>query len=81
MHRCARLGKREQRARFQVHAKPLFIHYVLAGDSLKLRFNDPLHDNRTPDLFVQPEYGTIYTTTKKKNEEHGGFSFGDTNVV
>ena len=59
----------------------LFIEYVLAGDSLKLKFNDPLHDNRTPDLFVQPEYGTIYTTSKKKNAEHGGFSFGDTNVA
>jgi arylsulfatase A-like enzyme len=29
---------------------------------------------------VQPIYGTIYTTSNKKNEEHGGFSFGDTNV-
>jgi hypothetical protein len=63
------------------NAKALFIEYVLAGDSLKLKFNDPLHDNRTPDLFVQPEYGTIYTTSKKKNAEHGGFSFGDTNVA
>jgi type I phosphodiesterase/nucleotide pyrophosphatase len=62
------------------NAKALFIDYVLAGDSLKLRFNDPLHDNRTPDLFVQPEYGTIYTTSTKKNAEHGGFSFGDTNL-
>jgi arylsulfatase A-like enzyme len=29
---------------------------------------------------VQPVYGTIYTTSSKKNAEHGGFSFGDTNV-
>jgi arylsulfatase A-like enzyme len=62
------------------NAKPLFIQNVLAGDSMKLKFNDPLKDNRTPDLIVQPEYGTIYTTSKKKNAEHGGFSFGDTNV-
>jgi len=62
------------------NAQPLFIEYVLANDSLKLKFNDPLRDNRTPDLFVQPQYGTIYTTSKKKNAEHGGFSFGDTNV-
>jgi hypothetical protein len=62
------------------NAQALFIQYVLAGDSLSLKFNDPLHDNRTPDLFVQPEYGTIYTRSTKKNEEHGGFSFGDTNV-
>jgi hypothetical protein len=62
------------------NAKALFIEYVLAGDSMKLKLNDPLHDARTPDLLVQPEYGTIYTTSKKKNAEHGGFSFGDTNV-
>ena len=29
---------------------------------------------------MQPVYGTIYTTSTKKNAEHGGFSFGDTNV-
>ena len=62
------------------NAKALFIEYVLAGDSLKLKFNSPLTDSRTPDLFVQPEYGTIYTGSTKKNAEHGGFSFGDTNV-
>ena len=33
-----------------------------------------------PDIIVQPTYGTIYTTSKKKLAEHGGFSFGDTNV-
>ena len=33
-----------------------------------------------PDIIVQPEYGTIYTTSTSKNAEHGGFSFGDTNV-
>jgi len=27
------------------------IQYVLGGDSLKLKFNDPLTDSRTPDLF------------------------------
>jgi len=52
----------------------------LAGAEIKLKFNDPATDRRTPDILVQPVYGTIYTTSKKKNEEHGGFSFGDTNV-
>jgi arylsulfatase A-like enzyme len=33
-----------------------------------------------PDILVQPQYGTIYTGSTKKNAEHGGFSFGDTNV-
>jgi len=30
---------------------------------------------------VQPVYGTIYTGSSKKNAEHGGFSYGDTNVA
>ena len=62
------------------HAKELFVDEVLAGDEIKLKFNDPLHDNRTPDIIVQPQYGIVYTTSTKKNAEHGGFSFGDTNV-
>jgi hypothetical protein len=62
------------------NAKALFIDQVMAGADLLLKFNNPLKDSRTPDIIVQPTYGTIYTTSKKKNAEHGGFSFGDTNV-
>jgi len=62
------------------NAPALFIEEVMAGDELKLRFNDPLTDSRPPDVIVQPEYGTTYTGSSKKNAEHGGFSFGDTNV-
>ena len=62
------------------NAKALFIDEVLAGKELQLRFNNPAKDNRTPDIIVQPTYGTIYTTSKKKIAEHGGMSFGDTNV-
>ena len=29
---------------------------------------------------MQPIYGTTYTGSSHKNAEHGGFSFGDTNV-
>jgi arylsulfatase A-like enzyme len=58
----------------------LFIDEVLAGNEIRLKFNDPLTDNATPDILVQPIYGTTYTTSTKKNAEHGGFSFGDTNV-
>ncbi len=67
-------------AYLNANARSLFIEEVLAGSEITLKFNDPLHDNRTPDLMVQPVYGTIYTTSKKKIAEHGGFSFGDTNV-
>jgi hypothetical protein len=62
------------------NAQALFIDEVLGGDELKLKFNDPAHDSRTPDVIVQPIYGTVYTGSKAKNAEHGGMSFGDTNV-
>jgi hypothetical protein len=63
------------------NAKALFIDEVLSDDDLELKFNDPKHDSRTPDIIVQPQYGTVYTTSKKKNAEHGGLSFADTNVA
>jgi hypothetical protein len=62
------------------NAAALFIEEVMGGNELKLKFNDPAHDSRTPDIMVQPIYGTTYTGSKTKNAEHGGFSFGDTNV-
>jgi arylsulfatase A-like enzyme len=52
----------------------------MGGAELTLKFNDPARDSRTPDVIVQPVYGTVYTTSTAKNSEHGGFSFGDTNV-
>jgi hypothetical protein len=62
------------------NAKALFIDDVIGGEEIELKFNDPARDSRTPDIIVQPNYGTIYTGSKKKNAEHGGMSFGDTNV-
>jgi type I phosphodiesterase/nucleotide pyrophosphatase len=62
------------------NAPALFIEEVMAGAEIEARFNSPLTDSRTPDLIVQPIYGTTYTTSPRKNAEHGGFSFGDTNV-
>lgn len=67
-------------AYLNANANALFIDEVLSGSELKLKFNNPLKDPATPDIIVQPIYGTIYTTSSKKNAEHGGFSFGDTNV-
>ncbi len=67
-------------AYLNANAKALFIDEVMAGNEIKLKFKDPNHDSRTPDVLVQPIYGTIYTSSTKKNAEHGGFSFGDTNV-
>ncbi len=67
-------------AYLNANANALFIDEVMAGNEIKLKFNDPNHDSRTPDILVQPIYGTIYTGSTKKNAEHGGFSFGDTHV-
>jgi arylsulfatase A-like enzyme len=38
-------------------------------------------DPRTPDIIVQPHVGVIYTGSKKKQEEHGGFAQDDTDVM
>jgi predicted AlkP superfamily pyrophosphatase or phosphodiesterase len=67
-------------AYLNANANALFIDEVMAGDELKLKFNSPLTDSRVPDIIVQPIYGTVYTGSTKKNAEHGGFSFADTNV-
>ena len=62
------------------NAVPLFIDEVMGGAELTLKFNDPSTDSRTPDVIVEPTYGTTYTHSTAKNAEHGGFSYGDTNV-
>ena len=62
------------------NAVALFAEEVMGGKELTIKFNDPTKDTRTPDVIVQPVYGTIYTGSTAKNAEHGGFSFGDTNV-
>jgi len=74
-------GKGEAvRSYLNKNAKALFIEQVMGGAEITARFNNPLHDSRTPDVIVQPVYGTIYTGSTAKNAEHGGFSYGDTNV-
>jgi len=67
-------------AYLNTNAKALLIEEVMAGSELDLKFNDPSKDPATPDIIVQPIYGTIYTGSSKKDAEHGGFSFGDTHV-
>jgi len=54
---------------------------VLPGDPLADQFNSPLVDPRTPDLIVQPIPGTIYSGSKAKVAEHGGFAMNDTHVA
>ena len=51
------------------------------GPSLKLNYNDPTKDPRTPDFIVTPNVGVTYSGSHKKQAEHGGFAHDDTNVV
>jgi arylsulfatase A-like enzyme len=67
-------------AYINANAIPLFVDETMGGNELRLRFNDPLKDSRTPDIIVRPNYGTIYTTSSAKNAEHGGFGYSDTGV-
>ena len=63
---------------------------IFFGASLETMFNAPGipvkfggqgGDPRTPDILVQPNVGVIYTTSSKKQAEHGGFAHDDTNVM
>jgi len=62
---------------------------IFYGPSLETMFNAPglpapfgnNGDPRTPDIIVQPNVGVIYTTSGKKQAEHGGFAHDDTNVM
>jgi Type I phosphodiesterase / nucleotide pyrophosphatase len=38
-------------------------------------------DPRTPDIVVIPNYGVVYTGNLKKQSEHGGWAWDDTNVM
>jgi hypothetical protein len=44
------------------------------------KFGDPA-DGRTPDIMVQPNPGVIYTGSKAKDMEHGGFAPEDGHVA
>ena len=57
------------------------INEVVWGEGLKLQFNDPLKDPRTPDLIVKPLLGVFYASPQStKIAEHGGFYTEDVNV-
>ncbi len=61
------------------------IGQIFYGPSLALNYNwpglPPKGDPRTPDIIVTPNVGVTYTGSSKKQEEHGGFSHDDTNVM
>jgi len=53
--------------------------YILSGPALAARFGDPAA-GRTPDIIVQPNPGVIYTSSTKKDEEHGGNAPDDSHL-
>ena len=58
------------------------VEEILAGEALKLMFNDPLHDARTPDVLLVPRLGGLYMEADTKFlAEHGGFHKQDINVA
>lgn len=54
--------------------------YILSGAQLAPQFGDPAQ-GRTPDIIVQPNPGVIYTSSKKKDAEHGGNAPDDSHVA
>jgi hypothetical protein len=57
---------------------------IFSGNSLNPIYNTPglpPNDPRTPDIIVAPNVGVVYTGSKKKVAEHGGFAHDDTNVI
>jgi arylsulfatase A-like enzyme len=70
----------------EAQADAAAIGQIFFGPSIETMYNKPGlpkdgGDPRTPDIIVQPNVGTIYTTSGKKQEEHGGFAHDDTNVM
>lgn len=56
------------------------IEKIYFGQELKAKFGDPML-GRAPDIIIQPITGTIYSASKKKIAEHGGFAEDDTHVM
>ncbi len=79
----------------ETNAKEIGLGQIFYGASLTTMFNAPGvpttpgpccklragGDPRTPDIIVAPNVGVVYTGSKKKQSEHGGFAHDDTNVM
>lgn len=53
---------------------------ILSGTQLATQFGDPAQ-GRSPDIIVQPNPGVIFTSSKKKDAEHGGNTPDDSHVA
>jgi len=64
----------------------IFKASVTYGDELADIFGDPTSRDpiaaaRAPNVFIQPNWGVIYSGSSKKIAEHGGGTLDDTNVA
>jgi hypothetical protein len=67
-------------------AGTIFSSNVVSGSALAAIYGDPNSTDpvaaaRAPDIVIQPNWGTIYSTSSKKIAEHGGGTTDDTNVL
>jgi hypothetical protein len=69
----------------ETNATAIGLGQIFYGSSLAMNYDapglPPLGDPRTPDIIVAPNVGVDYTSSSAKQEEHGGFSHDDTNVI
>lgn len=69
-------------ARMLENREKFGIQKIYWGETLKLKWNDPLKDPRMPDIIIQPVQGVMYgDPTSPKLAEHGGFFDEETNVA
>ena len=82
-------------AALETNATAIGLGQIFYGASLDTIFNPPGvptipgpcckllpgGDPRTPDIVVIPNVGVVYTGGDKKQSEHGGYSWDDTNVM
>jgi arylsulfatase A-like enzyme len=64
----------------------IFDANVSSGPALAAIYGDPTSGDpiaaaRAPNVFVQPNWGVIYSSSKKKISEHGGGTLDDTGVA
>jgi hypothetical protein len=64
----------------------IFSSNINSGTELAAIFGDPTSGDsiaaaRAPNVFIQPNWGVIYSGSRKKIAEHGGGSLDDTLVV
>jgi predicted AlkP superfamily pyrophosphatase or phosphodiesterase len=64
----------------------IFSSNITSGDALAAIYGDPTSGDpvaaaRAPNVFIQPNWGVIYSGSSKKIAEHGGGTLDDTNVA